>query len=205
MNLLPPSIENLIESFSSLPGIGPKSAARIVFFLLKHEDIHSKRLARNLLDMKERVVYCKTCFNITQEDLCSICKSSDRDDRIICVVGNVMDVLAIEKAHSFKGVYHVLHGEISPMHGLNPDDLMIDQLEERVRVRQADERPLEEIIIATNPTSQGETTALYLARLLHKYGVPMSRLARGLPSGGDLEYADHLTLENALQNRVAFS
>lgn len=201
---LPPSVEKLIEALQILPGVGSKSAARFGFFLLKAEEIHTRRLAESLQELKEKVRYCDVCAHITEAPICDICQNSQRDNQTICVVSNPLDVIAIERAGSYQGFYHVLHGEISPMQGIGPEDLFIDLLTKRLDQSQTTGEPIREIILATNPTMEGETTAMYLSRLYRDREINMSRLARGLPVGGDLEYADEVTLGSAIENRRKF-
>ncbi|MBK7895909.1 MAG: recombination mediator RecR [Candidatus Promineifilaceae bacterium] len=193
---LPLPVQRLINEFSRLPGIGPKSAARLTFYLLRMADEQALDLAHALQDMKERTIFCSRCFHITEEDPCQLCTDSARDDRILCVVEEPLDVLAIERSQAFNGRYHVLHGAISPVEGVGPEDLKINELVSRVQ--QSD---FQEIILATNPTLEGESTALYLQRRLVESGVRLTRLARGLPVGGDLEYTDEITLGRALEGR----
>lgn len=189
-------VARLIEEFSKLPGIGPKTAQRLTYFLLRVPAEEARALAQAILEIKEKVTFCSECFNITENDPCQLCSSATRDVSKICVVEEPLDVLALERTREFSGLYHVLHGAISPMDGVGPDDLRIRELLNRLQRRQVDE-----IILATNPNLEGEATAMYLARLLVPLGVKVTRLARGLPVGGDLEYADEITLTRALQGR----
>lgn len=193
-------VARLIEAFARLPGIGPKTAQRLTFFLLRAPNEVTLDLASALAELRESVVFCSVCFNIADEDPCSICKDQARDHSIICVVEEPLDVLALERARGFRGVYHVLHGALSPMEGIGPDDLKIGPLIERVRGGAASE-----VILATNPNVEGDTTAQYLTQLIRPIGVRVSRIARGLPMGGDLEYADEVTLAQALENRRTVS
>jgi len=195
-NVLPQPVQRLINELSRLPGIGPKSAARLTFYLLRMADDQTLDLAQALQDLKERTRFCSVCFNITEEDPCLICQDSGRDQQFLCVVEEPLDVLAIERSRAFNGRYHVLHGAISPVEGVGPEDLRIAELV--ARVEQGDFR---ELILATNPTLEGESTALYLQRRLAREGLRLTRLARGLPVGGDLEYTDEITLGRALEGR----
>lgn len=195
----------LIEEFAKLPGIGPKSAQRLTFFILRSPADQARRLAEAITRVKESIVSCSNCFNITEEDPCPICASPQRDRSIICVVEEPLDVLALEKTGVFKGQYHVLHGALSPVEGIGPRDLRIDELVARVRRQgQADdggEAGVREVILATNPNYEGDYTAAYIAPLIAHPGLTITRLARGLPIGGDLEYADEGTLSRALEGR----
>ncbi|NOR84065.1 MAG: recombination protein RecR [Ardenticatenales bacterium] len=195
---VPEPVTRLVEEFSKLPGIGPKTASRLVYHLLKAADERSLDLATALQELKARTRFCDTCFNITEEQPCPICRDPDRERRLICVVEAPLDVLAIEKTAVYHGQYHVLHGAISPIEGVGPDDLRITELYDRIR--RGDVR---EIIIATNPTLEGEATAMYVQRQLAAHVPTISRLARGLPVGGDLEYVDQVTLARALEGRSA--
>lgn len=189
-------IARLIDEFNKLPGIGPKTAQRLTYFLLRAPAEQSHALAEALVRMKERTVFCSVCFNITEEDPCSLCQSPARDRQAICVVEEPLDVLALERTRSFKGLYHVLHGAISPVDGIGPEDLRIHELLARVR-----QEHVSEVVLATNPNLEGDATAMYLHGLLRPLGVRVTRLARGLPVGGDLEYADEVTLTRALEGR----
>lgn len=193
---LPRSIQQLINELSRLPGIGPKSAARLTFYLLRTADNQALDLADALREMKELTQYCSICFNITEDDPCHICSDENRDQTILCVVEEPLDVLAIERSRAFNGRYHVLHGAISPVEGVGPEDLRLDELIQRVT-----QGSLNELILATNPTLEGESTALYIQRRLGQTAVRLTRLARGLPVGGDLEYTDEITLGRALDGR----
>lgn len=199
MQTTAPAVTALIEEFAKLPGVGPKTAQRLTFFLLRSPADQSRRLADALVRMKEQVTTCTTCFNITETDPCPICASPQRDHSIICVVEEPLDVLAIEKTDSFRGAYHVLNGALSPMEGIGPKDLRIGELIARVQGGE-----VREVILATNPNYEGDYTAAYIAPLLKPQGVTLTRLARGLPLGGDLEYADEGTLSRALEGRRAF-
>jgi recombination protein RecR len=192
----PEPLARLIESLQRLPGIGAKSAQRLAFHVLRTPREEVDRLAEALRDVKERVTYCSVCSNITDVDPCGYCSSTDRDHRSICVVEEPQHVTAIEKTRGFKGVYHVLMGALSPLQGMGPDDLKIRELLARVG-----EGRVEEIILATNPTVEGEATAIYLARLLKPLGVRVTRIAMGVPVGSDLEYTDELTISRAMEGR----
>ncbi|RMG80683.1 MAG: recombination protein RecR [Chloroflexi bacterium] len=193
---IPEPVTRLIDAFSRLPGVGPKTAARLTFYLLRAPDEQSLQLAEALQKLKSETQFCSVCGNITVHDPCEICADGQRDQRTICVVEEPLDVLAIERTGSFTGVYHVLHGVISPVNGVGPDDLRIKELVSRV-----DNGEILEVIIATNPGLEGDATAMYIQRLLVDKGVKITRLARGLPVGGDLEYVDAVTLSRALQGR----
>ena len=196
--MLPDPIQNLILALERLPGIGPKTASRLAFFLLRAPEEISGSLAEALTDIKTRIAFCQECFNITTAGraLCDICESSQRDGSIICVVEEPLDVLALERIGAYKGKYHILQGVLSPIEGINPDDLKIRALLERIQ-----RGGVKEVILATNPSMEGEATAQYLHPRLRAEGVRVTRLARGLPVGGDLEYADQNTLLRALSGR----
>lgn len=195
-NLVVAPVARLIEAFSRLPGIGPKTASRLTFFLLRAEADQAQELAHALLDMQANVQFCERCFNITVEPLCPICLDTTRDQGTICVVEEPLDLLAIERTSAYRGVYHVLHGHIAPLEGIYREHLRIDALLERVR-----QQTVDEVIIATNPNTEGEATAYLLYKELAPLGVRVTRLARGLPTGGDLEWADADTLGSALEGR----
>ena len=194
----PRPVQRLIDEFSRLPGIGPKSASRLTFFLLRAQAEHVTGLGEALLALKSETRFCSVCFNITaaETDPCAVCADEERDSGLLCVVEEPLDVLAIERARLFRGRYHVLHGVISPVDGIGPDELRISELLQRVRTR-----PVKEVILATNPNLAGEATAMYLYQQLAADGLRITRLARGLPVGGDLEYADEITLARALEGR----
>ena len=198
MGYYSPSIEKLIESFERLPSIGHKTAARLAFYMLNSSEEDTLDFVNSILNAKKNLKYCSICYNITDTDPCPICKNEKRDKSSICVVEDVRDIIAMEKTHEFKGVYHVLHGSISPMNGIGPDDIKIKELLNRI---QASNDNIKEIIIATNPKVEGEATAMYLSKLIKPLGVKVTRLAYGIPVGGDLEYADEVTLSRALQGR----
>jgi len=189
-------VARLIEEFARLPGIGPKTAQRLTFHLLRAAKDDALSLAEAIVQMKERVGFCTTCFNITENPICAVCSDESRDRGVICVVEEPLDVLALERTREYRGTYHVLHGAISPIDGIGPEKLRIAELIERVR-----KGSVTEVIIATNPNTEGDVTASYLARILAPTGARVTRLARGLPAGGDLEYADELTLARALEGR----
>ncbi len=191
-------IARLIEEFNKLPGIGPKTASRLTFHLLRASDDQAHALAEAIVEVKEKTIYCSRCFNIATEDPCAVCNNPNRETTVICVVEEPLDVLAIERTGDYRGLYHVLHGAISPVDGIDPDDLKIRELVARVRTE-----PIEEVIIATNATQEGDATQMYIAREIVPMGVTVTRLARGLPVGSDLEYADEITLGRALENRRA--
>jgi recombination protein RecR len=192
----PEPVARLIEALQRLPGIGPKTAQRLTFFLLKRPLDEVRELSESLLAVKERIVSCGVCFNVTDEDPCRICADVGRDARVLCVVEEPNDLLAMERTGEFRGRYHVLLGALSPLDGIGPDDLKIRELLKRIETSD-----LAEVILATNPNVEGEATALYLAKLLRPLGVRITRIARGLPVGGDLEYADQVTLSKALEGR----
>ena len=200
--LLPEPIQNLINALERLPGIGPKSASRLAFYLLRADESISSELAESLTGLKERIAYCSECFNITEagRDLCEVCANPKRDASVICVLEDALDVLALERTGAFQGRYHVLGGVLNPIEGIGPDDIKIRPLIERV-ARGAATGAIREVILATNPSMEGDTTAMYLQQQLRASGVYVTRLARGLPMGGDLEYADQSTLLRALQGR----
>jgi recombination protein RecR len=200
--LLIAPVEKLIEAFNRLPGIGPKTAQRLTFHILRAPDMEARALASALVAVREEVVFCERCFNISDEPLCQFCRDPGRDQSRLCVVEEPLDVLALERTGEFRGVYHVLHGAISPIDGVGPDRLRIRELLDRVDEAAAT-TPFTEVILATNPTLEGEATAMYLdERLAGKVGS-VTRIARGIPVGGDLEYADEVTLIRALQGRRA--
>jgi recombination protein RecR len=194
--MLAEPVSRLIEAFSRLPGIGPKTASRLAFYLLRAPREEALVLAEALRDLKDRIVLCSRCFNISEASLCPICQDDTRDPSIICVVEEPLDLVAIERTREYRGLYHVLHGAISPVEGIGPEDLKIEPLLERLR-----REPVKEVLLATNPNLEGEVTADYIARRITPLGLKVTWLARGLPVGGDLEYADEVTLSRALQGR----
>jgi recombination protein RecR len=193
-------VARLIEELHKLPGVGPKSAQRLTYYLLRAPQEEAKALAEAILEVKEKITFCSICQNVTDRDPCLICTNSERDASLICVVEEPLDILALERTHSYDGLYHVLHGVISPMDGVGPEHLKVEELLERLKGSS-----VQEVILATNPNLEGEATAMYLGRLLRPLGVRVTRLARGLPSGADLEYADDLTLTRALEGRQEMS
>ncbi|HEY5436920.1 MAG TPA: recombination mediator RecR [Candidatus Limnocylindrales bacterium] len=196
-------VARLIEAFARLPGIGPKTAQRLTYHLLRAPDAEARALARALVAVRDEVVFCDRCFNISDAPLCPICRDPGRDLIRMCVVEEPLDVLAIERTGEFRGLYHVLHGAISPIDGIGPDRLKIRELLDRVDEAAADGHRVEEVIIATNPTLEGEATAMYLGERLEGRVGSVTRIARGLPVGGDLEYADDVTLIRSFQGRRA--
>jgi len=189
-------VQDLIDELGRLPGVGPKSAQRIAFHLLKVEPADAERLARAIHEVKAKVHFCRICFNVAEGELCRICRDPRRDPSLVCVVEEPRDLVAIERTQEFKGRYHVLGGAISPIEGIGPDDLRIREL-----LRRLESEGVDEVILATNPNIEGEATAMYLARLLAPLGVRVTRIASGLPVGGDLEYADEITLGRAFAGR----
>lgn len=189
-------LANLIEHFRALPGIGQKTAVRLAYHVLDMNAAAAKSLAGAILEAKEKIGYCNTCFNLSDRNPCAICDDEKRDHSVICVVEQPQDVAAMERMHEYKGVYHVLHGALSPLEGVGPDDLRIKELLTRLY-----DTNVKEIIMATNPNVEGEATAMYIAKLLKPSGIKVTRIAHGLPIGGDLEYADEVTLAKAMENR----
>jgi recombination protein RecR len=189
-------VQDLIDELGRLPGVGPKSAQRIAFHLLKLPKQDALRLARSITEVKDRVAFCSRCFNIAEGEQCGICTDDRRDATVICVVEEPRDIVAVEKTGEFKGRYHVLQGALSPIEGIGPDQLRVKELLGRL-----DDEGVTEVILCTNPNIEGETTAMYLGRLLKPLGLTVTRIASGLPVGGDLEYADELTLGRALEGR----
>ncbi|MEA2460326.1 MAG: recombination protein RecR [Actinomycetota bacterium] len=208
-------IQELIDEFTKLPGIGAKSAQRMVFHLLKNPSTESRRLAEAIVQMKEKIGFCRICFNLADQELCDYCRDPRRDATVICVVQEPFDIAAIERTREYRGLYHVLGGALNPLEGVGPDDLHITELLQRLRSEPvaaldlgdgvAKAPPVTEVIVATNPNTEGQQTALHLARLIAPTGVRITRLASGLPVGGDLEYADEVTLGLALQGRRQIS
>jgi recombination protein RecR len=201
MNVLPKSIVRLIESFERLPGIGPKSAQRLAFYLLHVPQEDLERFAKTLQDLKSHTILCSVCKNVTEEDPCAICANTERDTSMICVVEQATDVISIERTGKYTGLYHVLHGAIDPLNNIGPDEIYIADLMKRVT---SDTRPVTEIILATNPNMEGEATAMYITKQINQRGadtIRITRLAHRLPVGADIEYADEVTLSRALEGR----
>lgn len=196
MSIYTPAVQALIDEFGRLPGVGPKSAQRIAFHLVKLPKEDALRLARAISDAKEKVRFCEKCFNMSDEATCGICSDGRRDSSLVCVVEEPRDIVAVEKTQEYKGSYHVLQGAINPIDGIGPDQLRVKELLERLQ-----DGVIREVILCTNPNIEGEATAMYLARLLEPLGISVTRIASGLPVGGDLEYADELTLGRALEGR----
>ena len=196
MSYYSPSIEKLIESFERLPSIGHKTAVRLAFHMLDLSKEETEEFINSIINAKEKLKYCSNCYNISDTDPCPICSSPKRDNSLICVVEDVRDVMAMERTHEFKGVYHVLHGTISPMNGIGPEDIKIKELLNRIA-----NNDIKEIIIATNPRVEGEATAIYLSKIIKPLGIKVTRIAHGIPVGGDLEYTDEVTLSKALEGR----
>lgn len=192
----PEPISRLIDSFMKLPGIGPKTAVRLAFYVLEMEEDDVLDFGKALVNAKRDLIYCSICHHISDRDPCSICEDRERDRSVICVVQDPKDVIAMEKMKDYRGLYHVLHGAISPMDGVGPEDLKVPELLKRLQ-----DETVEELILATNPNIEGEATAMYIARLVKPTGMKISRIAHGLPVGGDLEYADEVTLAKALEGR----
>ena len=199
MSFIPKSIEKTIEEFSKLPGIGQKSAQRLTFYLLRKKNEDVEQFGETVQKLKTGLKYCQNCQNMTTEELCGICKNTERDPSIICVVEEMLDLIALEQANNFKGHYHVLHGVISPVDGVGPDELKIAELIERVK-----KGGVKEIILALNPSLEGEATAAYILRYIKPYNIKITRIARGIPVGGDLEYADSQTLKKAFEGRMEY-
>lgn len=189
-------IANLIEQLSKLPGIGRKTAQRLAFYILEMEEIEAEKLSKSITNAKEKIRLCSVCCNLTDEDPCHLCQNDLRDKSIICVVEGAKDIMAMERSKEYKGQYHVLHGVISPMDNVGPNDIRVKELLNRLS-----DGVVEEIIIATNPTVEGEATAIYLSRLIKPLGIKVTRIAHGIPVGGDLEYFDEVTISKAMENR----
>ena len=196
MSYYSPSIEKLIQSFEKLPSIGNKTAARLAFYILNSSEEETNEFVSSIINAKKNLKYCSKCYNISDTDPCTICGNPKRDQSSICVVEDVRDIIAMERTHEFKGVYHVLHGSISPMNGIGPEDIKIKELLARLMDGQ-----VKEVILATNPRVEGEATAMYLSKLIKPLGVTVTRIAHGIPVGGDLEYTDEITLTKALEGR----
>ena len=191
-----PSIEKLIESFEKLPSIGHKTAQRLAFYMLDISKEEAEEFVQSIIDAKNNLHFCSKCFNISDTDPCEICSNAKRNENVICVVEDVRDVVAMERTHEYNGLYHVLHGTISPMNGVGPDDIKIKELLKRLM-----DGKVKEVILATNPRVEGEATAMYISKLLKPMGIKVTRIARGIPIGGDLEYTDEVTLAKALEGR----
>ena len=196
MSYYSPSIEKLVEAFEKLPSIGHKTAVRLAFHILDSSQEETNEFVNAIQSAKANLKYCSKCFNISDTDPCPICANTKRDPSIICVVEDVKDIIAMEKTHEFKGVYHVLHGSISPMNGIGPDDIKLKELLSRLNPE-----TVKEIILATNPRVEGEATAMYISKLVKPLGIKVTRIAHGIPVGGDLEYTDEITLTKALEGR----
>ena len=196
MSSYSPSIEKLIESFEKLPSIGHKTAIRLAFHMLDMTDEEITEFTTSITDAKKKLKYCSTCFNISDTDPCPICSNPKRDQSTICVVEDVRDIMAMERTHEYKGVYHVLHGTISPMNGSGPDEIKIKELLNRIR-----DNDIKEVIIATNPRVEGEATSIYISKLIKAFNIKVTRIAHGIPVGGDLEYTDEITLMKAMEGR----
>ena len=193
MSYYSPSIEKLIEAFEKLPSIGNKTAARRAFYMLDRSDEEVNEFVSSIINAKKNLKYCSKCYNISDTDPCTICSNPKRDESVICVVEDVKDVVAMERTHEFKGLYHVLHGSISPMNGIGPDEIKIKELLARLM-----DGKVKEVILATNPRVEGEATAMYISKLIKPLGIKATRIAHGIPVGGDLEYTDEVTLSKAL-------
>lgn len=191
------TVNKLINQFEKLPGIGHKTAVRLAFYILESDENVAKEFSETLVKAKKNVKFCSICYNLTEKDPCDICSNSKRDELTICVVENVKDVIAMEKTHEYKGKYHVLHGSISPMNNISAGDIKIKELLERLK-----DDSIKEVILATNPTVEGEATAMYISRLIKPLGIKVTRIAHGIPVGGDLEYTDEITLIKALEGRT---
>lgn len=197
MSFFPPSLENLIDKFASLPGVGKKSAQRLAFYILSLPDNYAKEFADAIIAARSGVKCCKVCQNFTEDEICGICRSDRRDKGTICVVSEPKDVLSIERGKEYNGVYHVLHGVLSPVNHIGPDELKIKEL-----LHRASESDVEEVIMATNPDTEGEATAMYISRLLKPFNIKVTRLAYGIPVGSNLEFADNATLNRAIEGRT---
>ncbi|MDQ3265058.1 MAG: recombination mediator RecR [Myxococcota bacterium] len=192
----PEPLNRLVAQLAKLPGIGEKTAQRLAFFILRAPEDYAQELATAVREVKEKVHLCSRCFNLTESELCGLCRDTRRDERLVCVIEGIADLMAIERTREYKGRYHVLHGVLSPLEGVGPDQLRIKELIQRL-----EEGRIEEVIVATNPDVEGEATALYLMRLLKPIGIRVSRIAQGLPMGGDLEFADQATVARAIASR----
>ena len=192
-------VSRLVDEFHKLPGIGPKTAQRLTYFLVRMPEDQARSLAEAIVAVKDRIILCSRCYNITESDPCLVCNDPARDQTRICVVEEALDVLALERTRTYKGLYHVLHGVISPINGVGPDELQIQPLLGRLRAGN-----IQEVILATNPNLEGEATSMYIHKLIEPLGIKVTRPARGLPVGGDIEYADEVTLSRAIEGRQAF-
>lgn len=196
MSYYSPSIEKLVEAFERLPSIGHKTAVRLAFHMLDATQEETKEFIDSITNAKKNLKFCSKCYNISDTDPCPICANPKRDESLICVVEDVKDIIAMEKTHEFKGVYHVLHGSISPMNGVGPDDIKLKEL-----IARLNPEIVKELILATNPRVEGEATAMYISKLVKPFGIKVTRIAHGIPVGGDLEYTDEITLTKALEGR----
>ena len=196
MSSYSPSIEKLIESFEKLPSIGHKTAIRLAFHMLDMSKEETEEFISSIKEAKQKLKYCSTCFNIADTDPCPICSNPKRYQSTICVVEDVRDIMAMERTHEYKGVYHVLHGTISPMNGIGPDEIKIKELLDRIK-----DNDIKEVIIATNPRVEGEATSIYISKLIKAFNIKVTRIAHGIPVGGDLEYTDEITLMKAMEGR----
>ena len=196
MSSYSPSIEKLIESFEKLPSIGHKTAIRLAFHMLDMSKEETEEFISSIKEAKQKLKYCSTCFNIADTDPCPICSNPKRDQSTICVVEDVRDIMAMERTHEYKGVYHVLHGTISPMNGIGPDEIKIKELLDRIK-----DNDIKEVIIATNPRVEGEAPSIYISKLIKAFNIKVTRIAHGIPVGGDLEYTDEITLMKAMEGR----
>ncbi|MBN2307102.1 recombination protein RecR [Candidatus Peregrinibacteria bacterium] len=199
MDFIPKNIQKAIEQFTKLPGIGPKTAERLVFHLLKKSEAEVAELGESILALKKAIRYCNICQHLTTEEICDICKSERRNKATVCIVEDSLDLMALEKANEYKGLYHVLHGIISPVDGIGPDELTIAEL-----IKRAKKGGIKEMILALNPSMEGEATAAYISRYVKPLNIKITRLARGIPIGGNLEYADSQTLKRAMEGRVEY-
>lgn len=196
MSYYSPSIEKLVEAFEKLPSIGHKTAIRLAFHMLDMSKEETEEFISSIKEAKQKLKYCSTCFNIADTDPCPICSNPKRDQSTICVVEDVRDIMAMERTHEYKGVYHVLHGTISPMNGIGPDEIKIKELLDRIK-----DNDIKEVIIATNPRVEGEATSIYISKLIKAFNIKVTRIAHGIPVGGDLEYTDEITLMKAMEGR----
>jgi recombination protein RecR len=196
MSSYTPTVEDLIDKLAKLPGIGKKTAVRLALYILRSSQDDAQALARSILRVKERIGLCRTCFNIAEGDMCTICRNPQRDSSLLCIVEEPSDLMAIESTGIFKGLYHVLHGAIAPLDGVGPQELKIAELLERLQ-----QGGVKEVIIATNPTVEGDATALYLAKTIKSLGITVTRIAQGIPAGGDIEYVDSKTMTRSLEGR----